>query len=63
MAQWVEHWPADLVVLNSFPDAEIFFNRKLGSNAYSLSLSPVHHPDMPEILLKWALNCKSSIHL
>ena len=37
------------------------FNRKRGSNAHSLSLSPAYCPDMIEILDIKYLNCKSLV--
>ena len=53
VAQWVQRWPTDLaVVSSSLARGEDLFNRKRGSIAHSISLSSVHRPDMPKILLK-----------
>ena len=47
VAQWVTCWPADLAVLSLSPTGGgNLFNRKWGSMAHSLSLSPTHCPDM-----------------
>ena len=53
VAQQVKQWPADLVVPGLRPtQGGNLFNCKWGFIAHSLSLSPTHHPDMTEILLK-----------
>ena len=63
VAQWVKHWPSDLVVVSLSPAAggEIL-SAVNGVSFHSLSLSISHPPDMTEILLKMLLNRKSSIH-
>ena len=45
----VKCWPADLVVPSSIPAGGNVLNHKQGFIAYSLWLSPSHHPDMTEI--------------
>ena len=52
VAQWVKPCLADQAVLSSIPRGRNRFNCKLGSIAHSLSLSPFHHPDITELLLK-----------
>ena len=53
VAQWVQRWPTDLVVMSSSPAlGEDLFSRERGSIAHSLSLLSTHRPDMTEILLK-----------
>ena len=64
VAQWFKRWPTDLEVTGSSPArCGNLSNRKRGSIAHSLSLSPNHRPDMTEILLKGRYNHKSSILL
>ena len=63
VAQWAKCWPADLAVMGLIPArGRNVFSGKLDSTTNSLSLSPSHHPDMTEILLKRTLNCKSFIY-
>ena len=53
ISQSVECWHTDLAVLGSSPAISgNLFNSEGGSIAQRLSLSPSHHPDMTEILLK-----------
>ena len=53
VAQLVKPLPIDWAVLGSSPArGEYLSNRKRGSMVHSFSLSPVHRPDMTEILLK-----------
>ena len=55
LAQRVRHWPADLAVLSLIPAGDRNqFNRKQGSIAHALSLSPSHCTDMTKIILKRA---------
>ena len=49
----VKHWPTDLKVLgSSHICGGDLFNRKPGSIAHNLSLSPAHCPVMTEIWFK-----------
>ena len=52
VGQRVKRWPSDIAVsVSSTARGGDLFNRKRGSIAHSLSLSPAHHPDMTEILV------------
>ena len=53
VAQWLNRWPADLVVPgSSHAWGGDLFNRKRGSIAHSFPLYFTDRPDMTEILLK-----------
>ena len=52
VGQWVKRWPAVLVFPSSIPVGGNLFDRKQGSIAHNLSLSPSYRPDMTEMLLK-----------
>ena len=54
VAQWVKHWPTDLVGPGPEFDTGLKWNpyHKRGCIAHSLSLPSAHHPDITEILLK-----------
>ena len=59
----VKRWSTDLAVPGSSPTwGDDLPNRKQGSFAHSPSLSPAHHPNMTELLLKRTQNFKLFIH-
>ena len=52
VAQWVKHWPTDLVDQDRSRSKQNLLNHKQSSIVHSLSLSFKHRPDMTENTVK-----------